>query len=195
MRVMLHSIRDTRYLEPIVKDATLGPTEAVRHFGGSCTSDFALRCSPGNGARNGMSTYNGLNCSPVRANVAVDLHGPHGPKVTSMIARLFGSLVFALAGLFITGAAAFAHPHVWVLMKSEIVFAPDGSVTGVRHAWTFDKDFSDYATREVNAKTPGEFSRAELAPLAEVNATSLKEFDYFTFARVGTRRSEFGDPR
>src|SRR5439155_21237958 len=28
-----------------------------------------------------------------------------------------------------------------------------------------------------------------------VNATSLKEFDYFTFARVGTRRSEFGDPR
>jgi ABC-type uncharacterized transport system substrate-binding protein len=31
-----------------------------------------------------------------------------------------------------------AHPHVWVTMTEELLYAPDGSVTGVHHAWTFD---------------------------------------------------------
>ena len=64
-----------------------------------------------------------------------------------MIHRLFFSLAAALAALAMTAAAASAHPHVWVTIKSELVFAPDGSVTGVRHAWTFDDMFSVFATQ------------------------------------------------
>ena len=74
-------------------------------------------------------------------------------------------------------------------MKSELVYAPDGSVTGVRHAWTFDDMFSAFATQGIDAKKKGEFTREELAPLAEVNVTSLKEYDYFTQARRTARRS------
>jgi ABC-type uncharacterized transport system substrate-binding protein len=44
-------------------------------------------------------------------------------------------------------AKAVAHPHVWVTMHSEVVYAPDGSVTGVRHDWSFDDMFSAFATR------------------------------------------------
>ncbi|HET9415042.1 MAG TPA: DUF1007 family protein, partial [Pseudolabrys sp.] len=29
-----------------------------------------------------------------------------------------------------------AHPHVWVTMQTELVYAPDGSITGIRHAWS-----------------------------------------------------------
>ena len=54
-------------------------------------------------------------------------------------------------------------------MKSELVYAPDGSVTGVRHAWTFDDMFSVFATQGIEAKKKGEFTREELAPLAKVN--------------------------
>src|SRR6188474_3816590 len=77
--------------------------------------------------------------------------------------------------------AAQAHPHVWVTFKSEVVYAPDGTVTGIRHAWAFDDMFSTFATQGIDAKEKGKFTRQELAPLAEVNVTSLKEFDYFTY--------------
>ena len=80
--------------------------------------------------------------------------------------------------------SASAHPHVWVTMQSELVYAPDGTVTGMRHAWTFDDMFSAFATQGIEAKKKGEFTREELAPLAEVNVTSLKEFDFFTYAKA-----------
>ena len=92
-----------------------------------------------------------------------------------MIGRLGLCGLAACAGLVITTAAARAHPHVWVTVKSELVYAPDGSVTGVRHAWTFDDMFSVFATQGIESKKKGEFTREELAPLAEVNVTSLKE--------------------
>jgi len=111
-----------------------------------------------------------------------------------MIHRIFFFLAAALAALAMTGATASAHPHVWVTIKSELVFAPDGSVTGVRHAWTFDDMFSVFAASCLEAKTKGEFTREELAPLAEVNVTSLKEYDYFTYAKANGKKIEFNDP-
>jgi ABC-type uncharacterized transport system substrate-binding protein len=100
-----------------------------------------------------------------------------------------------LAALFVAaGGRAEAHPHVWVTVKSEVVYAADGSVTGVRHAWTFDDMFSAFATQGLDAKKKGEFTREELAPLAEVNVTSLKEFDFFTYAKADGKKTAFGEP-
>ncbi len=91
-------------------------------------------------------------------------------------------------------SAAWAHPHVWVTVKSELLYAPDGSVTGVRHAWTFDDMFSVFATQGIEAKKKGQFTREELAPLAEVNVGSLKEYDFFTHARANGKAVEFNEP-
>jgi ABC-type uncharacterized transport system substrate-binding protein len=89
-----------------------------------------------------------------------------------------------------------AHPHVWVTMTEELIYAPDGSVTGVRHAWTFDDMFSAFATQGIEQKTKGTFTREELAPLAKVNVDSLKEYAYFTYAKVNGKRDQdaFADP-
>lgn len=101
----------------------------------------------------------------------------------------------AVACLFVVaGNEAMAHPHVWVTVKSEVVYAADGSVTGVRHAWTFDDMFSAFATQGLESKKKGEFTREELAPLAEVNVTSLKEFDFFTNAKADGKKAAFTDP-
>jgi ABC-type uncharacterized transport system substrate-binding protein len=51
-----------------------------------------------------------------------------------------------------------------------------------------------FATQGLEAKTKGEFTREELAPLAEVNVTSLKEYDYFTYAKANGKKVEFNDP-
>jgi ABC-type uncharacterized transport system substrate-binding protein len=111
-----------------------------------------------------------------------------------MLLRLALALAL-LAGTLSLADRASAHPHVWVTMKSEVVYGPDGSITGVRHAWTFDDMFSTFATQGLEQKTKGAFTREELAPLAKVNVTSLKEFEYFTYARANGEKSAFVDPQ
>jgi ABC-type uncharacterized transport system substrate-binding protein len=104
------------------------------------------------------------------------------------------ALLLALVAVALAGGRALAHPHVWVTMKTELVYAADGALTGVRHAWTFDEMFSTFATQGLQSKTKGVFTQQELAPLAEVNVTSLKEFDYFTRARANGKAAAFTDP-
>jgi ABC-type uncharacterized transport system substrate-binding protein len=91
-------------------------------------------------------------------------------------------------------ATAQAHPHVWVKMKSELIYAPDGSVTGVRHHWTFDDMFSAFALQGLETKEKGKFTREDLAPLAKVNIESLKEYDYFTYATADGKKAKMAEP-
>lgn len=92
-------------------------------------------------------------------------------------------------------AGAQAHPHVWVTSQSELVYGPDGKVTGVRHAWTFDEMFSTFALQGLETKTKGVYTREELAPLAETNVTSLKEFDFFIYAKADGKKEKFDEPK
>jgi len=112
--------------------------------------------------------------------------------------RMTASLRIFLAALVTLAFAGLAHshPHVWVTMTEELLYAADGSVTGVRHAWTFDDMFSAFATQGIPQKSKGEFTREELEPLAKVNVESLKEYAYFTYARIDgkRRRDAFLDP-
>src|SRR4030081_1217318 len=101
-----------------------------------------------------------------------------------MVARMIASLRVFIAALLTSAFAglAHAHPHVWVTMHTELVYAPDGSITGIRHAWSFDDMLSTFATQGLESKEKGKFTREELAPLAKVNVESLKEYEYFTYA-------------
>jgi ABC-type uncharacterized transport system substrate-binding protein len=103
-------------------------------------------------------------------------------------------ILLLVFGILLGASAASAHPHVWVISKSEIVFDTNGVMTGIRHAWTFDEMFSSFATQGLDVKEKGKFTREELAPLAEVNVTSLKEFNFFTFARLNGKKSVFNEP-
>jgi ABC-type uncharacterized transport system substrate-binding protein len=100
-----------------------------------------------------------------------------------------------LAGVFASAPKqAQAHPHVWITASSQVIYAPDGSMTGVRHAWTFDDMFSTYALQGIETKVKGVYSREELAPLAQTNVESLKEFAFFTFARADGKKEKFQEP-
>ena len=45
--------------------------------------------------------------------------------------RFLATVLAAGAALAATTLAASAHPHVWVVAKSSVVYAPDGSVVGI----------------------------------------------------------------
>ncbi len=91
-------------------------------------------------------------------------------------------------------AAAQAHPHVWVTAQSELIYAADGTITGVRHSWTFDEMFSTYALQGIETKQKGVYSRQELAPLARTNVESLKEYAFFTYAKGDGKKQRFQEP-
>ncbi len=107
--------------------------------------------------------------------------------------KTFRILLAALTGLFVAAPAA-AHPHVWVKMTSELVYAADGGVTAIRQRWMFDDMYSAFAVQGLQGKVKGAFTRAELAPLAKQNIESLKESDYFTYATADGVKAPFAAP-
>jgi len=107
--------------------------------------------------------------------------------------RLMALLALA-GGLSLAALPAQAHPHVWITATSELVYAPDGSITGVRHAWTFDDMFTAYALQGIETKTKGVYTREQLAPLAKDNVENLKEFGFFTFAKADGKKQKFEEP-
>ncbi len=98
------------------------------------------------------------------------------------------------AALLCAAGAAQAHPHVWVTAKTQLVYA-DGKVTGVRHAWSFDPDYSAFVTQGLDADKDGTLSPAELAGLAATNTENLAEFGYFTKLKVAGKEQAFAEPR
>lgn len=94
-------------------------------------------------------------------------------------------------GALAAAGPALAHPHVFVAVKSVILFGPDGRVTGVRHSWTFDDMYSAFALQGLGGRS-GKPSQKELDALAKVNVEQLEEASYFTFVRASGKQTEFG---
>ena len=67
-------------------------------------------------------------------------------------------------------------------------------MSAIRHTWAFDDMFSTYALQGIAHARKGQYTREELKPLAKVNVTSLKEFDFFTYAKADGRKAVFADP-
>jgi ABC-type uncharacterized transport system substrate-binding protein len=102
-------------------------------------------------------------------------------------------ILLALASIALAAPAA-AHPHVWVKVTSELIYAADGSVTGIRQHWQFDDMYSAFAVQGLTGKVKGAFTREELAPAAKENVASLKEAGYFTFVTVDGAKVALADP-
>jgi ABC-type uncharacterized transport system substrate-binding protein len=104
---------------------------------------------------------------------------------------MIGTAPAALAFLALTGPAL-AHPHVWVTVRSQIAFSPDGKVSGVIHDWTFDEMYSSFAVQGL--AQPGQLAKREdFAPLAKENAGGLAQIGYFTTLKIAGKAVDFGD--
>ncbi|MFG1248518.1 DUF1007 family protein [Xanthobacter flavus] len=109
-----------------------------------------------------------------------------------MLARLLPVVMLLAAALL--PRAAEAHPHVWVTMKTEVVYGADGKLTALKQAWTFDDAFTAFALQGLEKQKDGSYGDDVLKPLAEVNVTSLKEYDYFVRGKTSTGKLAFKDP-
>ena len=107
--------------------------------------------------------------------------------------KVLRKLVFTLA-LIACPSLAFAHPHVWVKMHSDLVFTADGKVAGVDVEWTFDDAYAKEALDGMDTNGDGEYSQDELVPLTNENLGALKDYNYFTYFHTENKKLEIGTP-
>ena len=105
-------------------------------------------------------------------------------------------LMLAIVGALLRATQrASAHPHVWVTMHTELVYAAGR----LGHGRTPHLDIRRYVLGlcddGISLRRTG-LSRRTLQPLAKVNVDSLKDFDYFTYAKVDGQRVKdaFAEP-
>ena len=92
----------------------------------------------------------------------------------------------------VAAAPAWAHPHVWVTVRSQIAFNAEGKVSAVIHDWTFDEMYSAFAVEGL-AKKGQLAKREDFAPLAKENAGGLADIGYFTTVKIDGKALPFGD--
>lgn len=86
-----------------------------------------------------------------------------------------------------------AHPHVWVNVEATVNYE-NGTIVGIGQKWTFDDMYTAMAVQGLDTNGDGTYSREELAELAKVNIESMKEFSYFTVAKLAGQPVKFKDP-
>lgn len=96
------------------------------------------------------------------------------------------------AATMCAAAPAMAHPHVWIEMRSDVVFDGKGLITGMNLMWTFDDAYAEMAVDGLDANGDGVYSPQELEPLTKENLLSLKDYDYFTVMRFNGEKQLFG---
>jgi len=101
--------------------------------------------------------------------------------------------ILTMALLACASAPASAHPHVWIEMRSDIVFTDDGLIKGVNLEWTFDDAYTQMALDGLDADGDGVYSQAEIEPLTKENIASLKDYGYFTVMRFGGEKQAIGE--
>ena len=106
--------------------------------------------------------------------------------------RITRALFTAFALGFVS--PALAHPHVFVVVTSELLFDAQGRVTGVSQSWTFDDMYSSFVTTGASEDRKP-VTTEKLQPLAEQNVSDLAEFSYFTVVKVPGQKIEFEKPK
>jgi len=89
---------------------------------------------------------------------------------------------------------AFAHPHVWVTVETELTIDAKKEIAGFKHKWTFDEFYTEFAIQGLDTNGDGIYSEEELKPLAQTNVEALKEFEYFTFPIVAGQKMPLKEP-
>jgi ABC-type uncharacterized transport system substrate-binding protein len=96
-------------------------------------------------------------------------------------------------GLAAAAFPALAHPHVWIEMRSDVVFDDKGQITAMNLMWTFDDGYAQMALDGLDTNGDGVYSPSELDPLTKENIASLKDYGFFTVMRYNGEKQALGE--
>ncbi len=114
-------------------------------------------------------------------------------RLTSSRASPIGAVIGGLACIA-TATSAGAHPHVFVTTSATVV-VEKSAIAAIDHVWTFDEFYSAMAVEGLDTNKDGKYSREELHELAKTNIEGLKDFEYFTYAKLADKALKVGEPK
>ncbi|MFC1770991.1 DUF1007 family protein [Candidatus Margulisiibacteriota bacterium] len=97
-------------------------------------------------------------------------------------------LVFSLL-ILLSPVSLFAHPHVFIENKLDIVFSDDG-LKGIRVNWVFDKIFSNMIFVDYDKNNNQKFEKEEKALIKEEAFSNLKDYNYFSHIKINKKNFE-----
>ena len=110
-----------------------------------------------------------------------------------MMTRRWAASAAFLSALAAAAAPASAHPHVWIEMRSDVVFDDKGQITAMNLMWTFDDAYAQMAIDGLDTNGDGVYSPSELDPLTKENIASLKDYGFFTVMRYNGQKQVLGE--
>ncbi len=103
------------------------------------------------------------------------------------------ALLTTLAGLLLP-AAAFAHPHIFVEARLEVVAGDDGNVKELRNVWRFDEVFSSTVLLDFDKNKNLKLDADELKAVGKTVKESLADFDYYTNITQDGKKIDIAPP-
>ncbi|WP_113359011.1 DUF1007 family protein [Rhizobium sp. SYY.PMSO] len=88
------------------------------------------------------------------------------------------SLLVAMLSLL--PVPAFAHPHIFIDAKFQVVAAPDGSISELRNVWSFDEVFSSSVLMDFDKGDNQTLTPTELKAVGKTVRDSLAQYGYYT---------------
>ena len=98
----------------------------------------------------------------------------------------------SIALLALWPISAQAHPHVWADMRSQLIVADGGLITGVRVEWTTDKVYAKDALEIFKKRPDGNYSPEDLIKLTQENLSALADYGYFINFRFTGEKQKIG---
>lgn len=130
--------------------------------------------------------------SDTQQSIKLDLNPAHRPirRLTLLwLTAAFALLIFSMLPL-----RTYAHPHMWVEGKVQLMFDAQGAVTGVTQTWLFDEMFSSYAKQGLPTDSDNRPPQAELDKIGKswIEALADPMSHYFTRITHGNREVPTG---
>lgn len=110
-----------------------------------------------------------------------------------MIRTRWAASAAFVSALAAAAVPALAHPHVWIEMRSDVVFDDKGQIAAMNLIWTFDDGYAQMALDGLDANGDGVYSPSELDPLTKENIASLKDYGFFTVMRYNGEKQALGE--
>jgi hypothetical protein len=106
----------------------------------------------------------------------------------------FRLIVSALVLVFATVQAQ-AHPHVWIIARTEMLSDAEGRLLALRHTWTFDPAYSAFAVMGLDKDGDGKPDPNELGKMAATMSDHCRNLATSPRLRSTARRPSSAMPR
>lgn len=110
-------------------------------------------------------------------------------RLSVIICRFISFGLIGIGVLHTTGQSLYAHPHVFIVQRLNIVF-DDKGLAGIKVRWGFDDMFSSMIAGDYDRNQNGRLESKEVQTIKEKAFNYISNYNYFTFVKIDGKRFE-----